>query len=1184
MEHYKESQYDDDLTVGMDSYDEDFDSSGDHLLDFIGDEEFPLTRLKSIILSIDWEINDDILRQFNEELVYLKDLWQGEKINLVYVQALDKISRYIYKEKSSAHPNAIKLLLTFYTNLEKIVSDEEMSDNDKKEILAIDVQRFEKFKKLILPGLQEKRAAQVQGQVAIEAEQEGSKDVHSSDMFEDDDPLLNLKAIVYGIDWEITSRDLDNLAKEVATLEQRFSSSKAKLIFLQGIGSLGAYISLKKSDAHVDAFTLLHSFYAGFEKVVVENLSGEAEKKVLLAEVDKFNDFKKIVEKTIIGRNDALDFEEVEEYESENIQPAFSDMPEDVHGFQAEEGELEKIAGPGALFGEEDEDFAEEEVSGELANEMESRLENMFDEPGLDSVKSLDREIALAGVNVESDADDDSDEEPLPLAGDEFAPALSTGGDFEEIGSAPAAFSDSEEDLGEEQTDLVLSPESEETVTDVTDSPDEATIVESNELDSTQIPGVNVETDADDDSDEDPLPLQDGELAPALFDDNEKSEESITSSLSLANIENDVEAFFTDPDDAVSVETNAESIIATEGNGEEETDLKLDQETENKIDNFFTEADEITTDSGDEDYTAAVVENDPEQVAEDTSQTPEEGDILDETSESNGIDDVVDQKVTAFFGEPETTIHSDEDVALSGVDVEREDDDDSDEVELPMDGDDYAPALNDTDIPYAESKSDDEHPQVLTEAEDVISDDGIEENVEPVIAGSTGEKSRLPEMKLDQLSDDMMDAFSASGKKSIVDNTAEDVPVVPGKEEGFIFEAVDDERHGEEATDDGDVIFTPVDDETDEDVLIMQGARGQNAEDPVPGVAVTEEEVIFVAADDDALEELEIIEVDGVAIGDTAKAEFSEEREENTTEPEKLDSILLGTPLGQELPFDAIEELDDEDEVGFQAADDIGRDFDESQIYSTTLLQEESPLLGEKLDDLIVEKLTDEVVSAAQMKTAGAAYISSAEDSVLSSDRLSGLRNTIAEIEKSSDSGAIGNLNSEIEFLRSGTTTPMEKTYIQLLTTISEHIQKYEAQPDRESVDLLHSVFDKLELSLMEQKSAEEKQELLLTETSKVLQWQQRLIDRNPQSRTEPVEFLDNTGRAEQRLPDEAVDKTQINMDTSLDSMSAKVDELGDDLLMEKVSSVMKSELEELKLSFHEEIQRLREEIVRGRG
>ncbi len=291
MEQYREGQYDDDLTVGIDEYDDDIGTGAVDLFEYVGEDDSPLARLKSIILSIDWEITDDILRQFNEELLDLKDIWAGNKVNLIYVQALQKLSRYIYKEKADAHPNTIKLLLTFYANLEKIVSGTSLSEVEKKNLLMEDVQRFEKLKKQIgrvsesapVQPVTEEIEDQVeelftesdQTEVAIESDAlEPPPPAFESLSTVDDQPLLNLKAIVYGIDWEITERDLANLSKEVNVLEKKYQSSKAKLIFLQGIGSLGAYINLKRSDAHADAFKLLHSFFIGLEKVAIDDLSG----------------------------------------------------------------------------------------------------------------------------------------------------------------------------------------------------------------------------------------------------------------------------------------------------------------------------------------------------------------------------------------------------------------------------------------------------------------------------------------------------------------------------------------------------------------------------------------------------------------------------------------------------------------------------------------------------------------------------------------------------------------------------------------------------------------------------------------------------------------------------------------------------------------------------------------------
>ena len=289
MAQHTGRQYDDDLTVGADEYNESFSTEYVDLFEPLGDADAPIAKLKTIILSIDWEITDDILQQLNEELQDLKDVWAGNKINLIYIQALEKIGRYISSEKANSHPNAIKLLLTFYSDLEKIVSST-MSEEEQKKLLLQDIKKFDQFKIQIAPSVPKEKKIATVGSVsqsvacAVEVPlpvSQGQKNV-----------LTNLKAIVLGIDWEISDKELVRLSDEVNKLEQIFSESRAKLIFLQGIGALGNYIRSTKSNAHLNAFKLLHSFYNGLERIYNEVLSRQQEKEILLAEVTKFNAFK----------------------------------------------------------------------------------------------------------------------------------------------------------------------------------------------------------------------------------------------------------------------------------------------------------------------------------------------------------------------------------------------------------------------------------------------------------------------------------------------------------------------------------------------------------------------------------------------------------------------------------------------------------------------------------------------------------------------------------------------------------------------------------------------------------------------------------------------------------------------------------------------------------------------------
>ena len=73
-------------------------------------------------------------------------------------------------------------------------------------------------------------------------------------------------------------------------------------MFLQLHGSVGKYISTRKASAHPDSIKLLHSIYAGLQKVLESADMSEAQKKkILSAEVEKF---KRLKEQILIAKTD----------------------------------------------------------------------------------------------------------------------------------------------------------------------------------------------------------------------------------------------------------------------------------------------------------------------------------------------------------------------------------------------------------------------------------------------------------------------------------------------------------------------------------------------------------------------------------------------------------------------------------------------------------------------------------------------------------------------------------------------------------------------------------------------------------------------------------------------------------------------------------------------------------------
>ncbi len=119
------------------------------------DDLLAIAHLKGLILSIDWEISNTVLGDFTRELNRLKGVWANRKIYLVYVQAMEKLVRYVYVERGDAHPGAIKLLLHLYDNLEQLVVETDWSEEKKRALLQEDVRRFLVLREQIEYGIVE---------------------------------------------------------------------------------------------------------------------------------------------------------------------------------------------------------------------------------------------------------------------------------------------------------------------------------------------------------------------------------------------------------------------------------------------------------------------------------------------------------------------------------------------------------------------------------------------------------------------------------------------------------------------------------------------------------------------------------------------------------------------------------------------------------------------------------------------------------------------------------------------------------------------------------------------------------------------------------------------------------------------------------------------------------------------
>jgi hypothetical protein len=109
----------------------------------------PIRDLKSIIMSIDWEISDDIMNRLRNEIKKLNKTYQNDKIVLTFLKLLESLGRYIEKNKAKAHPDSLNLLSSVYKNLEKVVVSEKLSTAEKKKIVTIEFNKFKELKEQI---------------------------------------------------------------------------------------------------------------------------------------------------------------------------------------------------------------------------------------------------------------------------------------------------------------------------------------------------------------------------------------------------------------------------------------------------------------------------------------------------------------------------------------------------------------------------------------------------------------------------------------------------------------------------------------------------------------------------------------------------------------------------------------------------------------------------------------------------------------------------------------------------------------------------------------------------------------------------------------------------------------------------------------------------------------------------
>ncbi|MCD4677146.1 MAG: hypothetical protein K8S18_14300 [Desulfobacula sp.] len=105
--------------------------------------------LKAVLLTIDWEISETTVQNFEKVVTNLLLKLKNYKIHHTFLKIIHSTGRYIGNQKANAHTDSISFLRSVFEDFEQIVQNPDMPFKDKKQALETHVNRFHEFKRKI---------------------------------------------------------------------------------------------------------------------------------------------------------------------------------------------------------------------------------------------------------------------------------------------------------------------------------------------------------------------------------------------------------------------------------------------------------------------------------------------------------------------------------------------------------------------------------------------------------------------------------------------------------------------------------------------------------------------------------------------------------------------------------------------------------------------------------------------------------------------------------------------------------------------------------------------------------------------------------------------------------------------------------------------------------------------------
>lgn len=110
----------------------------------------PLEELKKTVLSIDWEITDEALTRFQQQIGLLQKAYQADKVAGRFLQILGALGAYIKTSRSHVHPSTFTVLNSVFARLDEVVSSPAMPEDRRRKLLQAEMAGYQQLREKII--------------------------------------------------------------------------------------------------------------------------------------------------------------------------------------------------------------------------------------------------------------------------------------------------------------------------------------------------------------------------------------------------------------------------------------------------------------------------------------------------------------------------------------------------------------------------------------------------------------------------------------------------------------------------------------------------------------------------------------------------------------------------------------------------------------------------------------------------------------------------------------------------------------------------------------------------------------------------------------------------------------------------------------------------------------------------